>query len=120
LQLALIAAGMFVCAGACGSAGAMVANLTPSSIHGSSFATLTLANNLLGLAPAAVLMGMIADKIGLLGGLQIIPLASLIAAVAFAIGKLNYNRDLARLEARPAPCPAPSRTNAYILSAEPV
>jgi MFS family permease len=120
LQLALIAAGMFVCAGASGPAGAMVANLTPSSIHGSAFATLTLANNLLGLAPAAILMGMIADKIGLLGALQIVPLAPLIAAVAFAIGRLNYSRDLARLEVRPAPYTPPKRTNAYTLSAEAV
>jgi MFS family permease len=99
LQLVLIGAGMFVSAGACGPAGAMVANLTPPSIHGSAFATLTLANNLLGLAPAAILMGVIADKVGLLGALQVVPFAPLIAAVAFAIGRVNYASDLVRLEA---------------------
>jgi len=99
LQLALIALGMFLCAGAGGSAGAMVANLTPAPIHGSAFATLTLANNLLGLAPAAIVMGMIADKIGLLGALQLISIAPLIATAAFVIGKLNYARDLTRLKA---------------------
>ena len=82
--------------------------------------TIDSGSNLLGLAPAAILMGMIADKIGLLGALQVIPFAPLIAAVAFAIGKRNYSRDLARLEARPAPRTAPSRTNAYTLSAESV
>jgi MFS family permease len=120
LQLVLIGAGMFLCAGASGPAGAMVANLTPSSIHGSAFATLTLANNLLGLAPAAILMGMIADRIGLLGALQIVPLAPLVAAIAFAIGKLNYGRDLDRLEGRrdAAPSPARAKPTGYALSAE--
>lgn len=99
LQLMVIGAGMFFCAGASGPSGAMVANLTPPSIHASAFATLTLANNLLGLAPAAVLTGVIADRIGLLGALQLVPFAPLIAAVAFFIGKRNYVRDLARLNA---------------------
>jgi hypothetical protein len=77
----------------------MVANLTPPSIHSSAFATLTLANNLLGLAPAAILTGVVADRIGLLGALQLVPFASLIAAVAFFIGKRNYSADLDRLDA---------------------
>jgi MFS family permease len=119
LQLALIAAGMFLSAGACGPAGAMVANLTPAPIHGSAFATLTLANNLLGLAPAAVLMGMIADRIGLLGAMQIVPFAPLVAAAVFAVGKLNYAKDLARLEAKrhgAAPRPVSNERNGHALS----
>jgi MFS family permease len=99
LQLAVIGAGMFFSAGASGASGAMVANLTPPSIHSSAFATLTLANNLLGLAPAAILTGIVADRIGLLGALQLVPFASLIAAAAFFIGKRGYSGDLARLDA---------------------
>ena len=99
LQLVLMGAGMFFCAGASGPSGAMVANLTPPSIHASAFATLTLANNLLGLAPAAILTGMIADRIGLLGALQLVPFAPLVAAIAFYIGKRNYVHDLDRLNA---------------------
>jgi MFS family permease len=99
LQLVLIGAGMFCSAGASGPSGAMVANLTPPSMHSSAFATLTLANNLLGLAPAAILTGIVADRIGLLGALQLVPFASLIAAVAFFIGKRNYAADLDRLDA---------------------
>ncbi|WP_168788446.1 MFS transporter [Paraburkholderia aromaticivorans] len=94
LQLVLIGCGMFFCAGATGPSGAMVANLTPPSIHASAFATLTLANNLLGLAPAAILTGIVADRIGLLGALQLVPLAPLFAAIAFAIGRGSYKRDL--------------------------
>jgi MFS family permease len=97
LQLIVIGAGMFFCAGASGPSGAMVANLTPPSIHASAFATLTLANNLLGLAPAAVLTGVMADRLGLLGALQLVPFAPLVAAIAFFIGKRNYARDLDRL-----------------------
>jgi MFS family permease len=99
LQLVVIGIGMFFCAGASGPSGAMVANLTPPSIHASAFATLTLLNNLLGLAPAAVLTGMVADRIGLLGALQLVPFAPLVAAIAFFIGKRNYAGDLDRLNA---------------------
>jgi len=99
MQLVLIGAGMFFSAGASGPSGAMVANLTPSSIHASAFATLTLANNLLGLAPAAILTGIIADRIGLLGALQLVPFAPLIAAVAFFVGRRNYCCDLDRMNA---------------------
>jgi MFS family permease len=99
LQLVLICAGMFFSAGASGPSGAMVANLTPPSIHSSAFATLTLANNLLGLAPAAILTGIVADRIGLIGALQLVPFAPLVAAAAFFIGKRNYASDLDRLDA---------------------
>jgi MFS family permease len=97
LQLVLIGVGMFFSAGASGPSGAMVANLTPSSIHASAFATLTLANNLLGLAPAAVLTGIVADRIGLVGALQLVPFAPLIAVVPFFIGRRNYASDLDRV-----------------------
>jgi MFS family permease len=99
LQLVLLGAGILVVAGTSGPAGAMVANLTPSTIHASAFATLTLANNLLGLAPGPLVTGAIADRIGLLGALQIIPLVSLAAMVAFAIGRSRYTHDLSRIDA---------------------
>jgi MFS family permease len=99
MQLVLLGAGILVVAGTSGPAGAMVANLTPSSIHASAFATLTLANNLLGLAPGPLVTGLIADRVGLLGALQVIPLVSLAATVAFAIGRSRYERDLRRIDA---------------------
>jgi MFS family permease len=99
LQLTLIATGLFFSAGATGPSGAMVANLTPDRIHSSAFATLTLANNVLGLAPAAVLAGAIADHAGLAHALQIIPFVLLLAVLAFSIGRRGYPRDLARLDA---------------------
>jgi MFS family permease len=97
LQLALIAAGMFVAAGTTGPAGAMVANLTNAAIHGTAFATLTLANNLLGLAPGPFVTGALADAFGLQAALQMIPMISLVAALAFFIGKRSYELDLQRV-----------------------
>jgi hypothetical protein len=44
-----------------------------------------------------VLTGLIADRLGLLGALQLVPFAPLIAAIAFFIGKRNYTSDLDRL-----------------------
>ena len=94
VQLAVIGAGVFFVAGTSGPAGAMVARLTPEAIHASAFGTLTLVNNLLGLAPGPLVTGMIADRIGLLGALQAIPFAALAATLVFAIGKRHYSSDL--------------------------
>lgn len=99
-QLVLMGAGMAVVAGTTGPAGAMVANLTHPAIHATAFATLTLANNLLGLAPGPFLTGLVADRIGLMGAMQLVPLIALGACVAFAVGKRHYAADLARIESR--------------------
>lgn len=97
-QLALLAVAMFFVAGTTGPAGAMVANLTPLTIHGSAFATLTLANNLIGLAPGPILTGRVADKLGLLGAFQLLPAACLAAALAFAAMRRSYLSDLGQKE----------------------
>jgi MFS family permease len=99
-QLVLLGAGMAVVAGTTGPAGAMVANLTHPAIHATAFATLTLANNLLGLAPGPFLTGLVADRIGLMGAMQLVPLIALGACAAFAVGKRHYAADLARIESR--------------------
>jgi MFS family permease len=98
-QLALIGAGLFFAAGTAGPASAMVANLTPVSIHATSLATLTLCNSLLGLAPGPILTGVIADRIGLLGALQWLPLIAIGSTIAFVIGRRHYARDLRRVQA---------------------
>jgi predicted MFS family arabinose efflux permease len=93
-QLAILGMAMFLVAGTTGPAGAMVANLTPLAIHGSAFATLTLANNLLGLAPGPIVTGHLADKFGLLGALRLLPLGCLASAIVFAIARRTYLTDL--------------------------
>ncbi|MEU3216681.1 MFS transporter [Streptomyces sp. NPDC006971] len=97
LQLVLIAAGTLVAAGTSGPAAAMVANLTPAAIAATAMATLTLANSLLGLAPGPAVTGILADHVGLLGALRVVPLVSLAGGAAFVIGKSFYERDLRRL-----------------------
>ena len=96
-QLVLIALGMFIAAGTAGPAGAMVANLTHLAIHGTAFATLTLANNLLGLAPGPFVTGLLADAMGLQHALQLVPLLSLGAAGAFLLARYHYDSDLRRI-----------------------
>jgi MFS family permease len=96
-QLVLIALGMFLGAGTVGPAGAMVANLTPAPLHGSAFGMLSLANNLLGLAPGPIVTGMLADALGLSVALQFVPLVSLVAAGIFAMARRSYQQDLRQL-----------------------
>ena len=85
-QLVLLGGAMFLAAATAGPAGAMVANLTPAALHGTALAILSLANNALGQAPGPIVTGWLADRIGLLGALQWLPLASMCAAIVFFIG----------------------------------
>lgn len=96
-QLVLIGAGALLCNATAGPAAAMVANLTPAAIAATAMATLTLANSLLGLAPGPAVTGMLADRLGLLGALRLVPLVAIAAGAAFAVGKLFYEKDLRRL-----------------------
>jgi sugar phosphate permease len=96
-QLALICLGMFLVAGATGPAGAIVADLTPAAIHGTAFATLTLANNLLGLAPGPFVTGALADHFGLAGAFQVLPVVSLASALVYLFVRRHYAGDAARL-----------------------
>jgi MFS family permease len=93
-QLVLLGIAMFLVAGTVGPVGAMVANLTPLAIHGSAFATLTLANNLIGLAPGPILTGRIADGIGLAEAFRLLPIPCLLAALTFAAMRRSYLSDL--------------------------
>lgn len=83
VQLVLLACGMFLAAASAGPAGASVASLTPAALHGTAFAVLTLANNAFGLAPGPILTGWLADRVGLAGALQWLPIASVSAAFVF-------------------------------------
>ncbi|MGW2564367.1 MFS transporter [Streptomyces sp. NPDC001514] len=108
-QLLVLALGTLLCAGTAGPGAAMVANLTPAAIAATAFATLTLAQSLLGLAPGPAVTGMLADRFGLLGALQLVPLVAIAATAAFLIGRRRYDHDLRRLTAPAAPA-APAET----------
>ncbi|MFJ7284388.1 MFS transporter [Pseudomonas sp. NPDC099000] len=96
-QLGMICLGMLIAAGTTGPAGAMVANLTHYSVHGTAFATLTLANNMLGLAPGPFITGRVSDVIGLHGAFQLVPLVSVLAAAVFFYALCHYHKDIARM-----------------------
>ncbi|MNS38390.1 Hexuronate transporter [compost metagenome] len=98
-QLVLICLGMMIAAGTNGPSSAMVANLTHASVHGTAFATLTLANNLLGLATGPLITGRVSDLIGLHAAFQLVPLMSIGAAAVFFLAKRHYHRDMDRLHA---------------------
>jgi MFS family permease len=85
VQLVLLGIGMFLAAASAGPSGAMVAALTPAALHGTAFAVLTLANNAFGLAPGPIVTGWLADQIGLLGALRLLPFSSFIAALVFTL-----------------------------------
>jgi len=97
-QLVLICLGMMIAVGTNGPSSAMVANLTHAAVHGTAFATLTLANNLLGLATGPLITGRVSDLIGLHAAFQLVPLVSIAAAAVFFIGKRHYHRDMERLQ----------------------
>jgi predicted MFS family arabinose efflux permease len=96
VQLLLIAAGAFFAAGTTGPAGAMVANLTPASIRSTAFGTLTLANNLLGLAAGPFVVGLLADRLGLVDAMKVVPLISVLAIAALLIGRRAYPSSIRR------------------------
>jgi len=97
-QLVLICVGMLIAAGTSGPAGAMVANLTHYKVHGTAFATLTLANNLLGLATGPLITGKVSDMIGLDKAFQLVPLISIASAAVFLYAKRHYHNDMDRLK----------------------
>ena len=98
-QLLLLGLAMFLAAATAGPAGAMVANQTPPALHGTAFAVLTLANNAFGLAPGPIVTGWLADRIGLLGALQWLPLASVAAGLVFFAASRGPQTELS---AKPA------------------
>lgn len=85
VQLGCALVGLF-CAGATsGPAGAIVADGAPRALHGAALAVLTLANNLIGLAPGPAAAGLMADHFGLHAALRLSVGAALPAAAAFAL-----------------------------------
>jgi MFS family permease len=101
-QLLLLAVGVFFAAGTSGPAGAMVVNLTAEPIRATALGTLTLANNLLGLAAGPFVVGLLADRVGLVTAMRFVPLAALAAAAILYVGRLAYPVSLEMVRSREA------------------
>ncbi|GID97359.1 MFS transporter [Amorphoplanes digitatis] len=97
-QMLLLAIGCFFAAGTTGPTGAMVARLTHESIRATAFGTLTLFNNVLGLAAGPVITGVLADRLGLATAMRYVPLAAVAAVVLLFLGRRAYPASIRRLE----------------------
>ena len=93
-QIALLCLGIFIVIGTNGPSMAMVANLTHHSVHSSAFATLTIANNLLGIALGPLVIGKVSDHVGLHDAFQLMPLMSILSAAVFFYAKRHYHSDI--------------------------
>jgi MFS family permease len=89
-QLLLVGLGLAIGAGFAGPSGAIVAEVTNPAIRATAFATLTLANNLIGLAPGPFVTGLVADRAGLDVAMCIVPLAGILAAGFFFLASRSY------------------------------
>ena len=83
-------------------------NLTPSPIHATAFATLTLFNNFLGLAAGPYLTGVIADSQDLMTALRLAGAIPVLAIAAFLVGRLSYRKDVQAYRVRHPANSAPS------------
>ena len=61
--------------------------------------TLSLANNLLGLAAGSLITGILADRFGLVGAMKIVPIVAVGALIALLIGRKYYATSLAKVNA---------------------
>jgi MFS family permease len=86
-QLTLVGAGAFFAAGITGPAGALVAGLTPASVRAGALGMLALAYNLLGLSTGPLVVGILADRLGLSAAMRLVPGVSLVVLVVLAAGR---------------------------------
>jgi MFS family permease len=97
LQLLLLAPAVLFLASSFGTCSAIIAGATSPAIHGSAFATLTLFNNILGLAAGPFLTGVMADAVGLQGALRWLPLAAVLPFAMYLIGRRCHIAEARRV-----------------------
>lgn len=97
MQLAVIFCGVFLAGGHSGAAGAVIVEVVHPGFRATSLATVTLANNLLGLAPGPFLVGALSDVYGLQVAMAFAPSMCVAAGVCFVVASRSFKRDAARL-----------------------
>ncbi|MCP2316384.1 putative arabinose efflux permease, MFS family [Nocardia amikacinitolerans] len=106
VQLTVLALGALTAAGSAGATASMVVSLAPAGLRATALATVTLANNVFGLALGPLVVGVLADRYGLAAALRLVPLAYLGAIAVLALGRSAYPAGLRRLARLESPRPA--------------
>jgi MFS family permease len=94
-QIALIIAGGLTATAAVGPVAAVVADVVHPGLRATAIATVSVTQNLLGLAAGPLITGLIADSYGLPTALAVVPIAGGFAALAFWYGSGRYVGDCA-------------------------
>jgi MFS family permease len=92
-QVALIIAGGMTATAAVGPVAAVVVDVVHPGLRATAIATVSVTQNLLGLAVGPLITGMIADRYGLPTALTVMPAACGAAALAFWYGSGSYVSD---------------------------
>ena len=101
-QFALILAGAALMTCSIGPAAAVVIDVVPPAVRASAASVLALVQNLVGLAVGPLAVGAISDRHGLGVALSVVPLASVLAALVFALAARSYPHDRTRATGSPA------------------
>ncbi len=100
LGLGLIVVGALFAAAHGGCSVAIVMDVTHPAVRATVTATAVLGTNLLGLAPAPYLVGLLSDISNLKTALTIVPLVSVVAAALFVLASRHYESDVATIQKR--------------------
>lgn len=107
VQFAWIVLGGFMATCSVGPVSAIVIDVIHPGVRATGASVLALFQNLFGLAAGPFLVGVLSDGMGLQPALTAVPLASVLAAVAFAVAARSYEGDKARaaepIETMPQP-----------------
>ncbi|MGJ7512041.1 MFS transporter [Variovorax sp. GT1P44] len=103
LGLGLVFLGALFAAAHGGCSGAIVCDVTHPGVRATVTATMTLANNLIGLAPGPIIVGVLSDLFGLKVALTVTPVLAVVAAIFFILVSRGYEADAARNRTRSTP-----------------
>ncbi len=97
-QFAFILLGATMMTGSIGPVCAVVVDVIHPALRATAAATLSLTQNLIGLAGGPLVTGFLSDAYGLPFALSVIPAFSLLAAVVFVLAARTYVADLKQVE----------------------
>ena len=108
VQFLLILVGGATMTAAVGPVSAVVVDVVHPALRATAISTLTVVQNLVGLAIGPVLAGWLSDRYGLTAALAVLPLLCVVSAAMFCYGARFYERDRAAVPVAAGP-PAPAR-----------